>query len=224
MKRICVIVLVLAAGCHPKKEMRSDGVTTFVAPSEPDPVGTMGTPLVQVQVPDDAPDASVDITGGGEDATVVSDAPPAIPPENETQGEPPDVQSAEEGARKLLAAIKADDPSLARDFFFPAEAFDLVKAMENPRNYWDRLEKYYDEDIHTEHERYWGVHTFEYDSFEMGHCQWKEPLSQGNRIPYWSCRNSRLLARSGTKLFDYLIKYIINWGDRWYVIHLGPIR
>ncbi len=182
----------------------------------------MGTPLaIDPHEAVEAPsiDAGTVTADAGVDANDSS-----VPEENREKGDVPPVASAEEGARRLLAAIKADDPALAAEFFFPASAFDLVKAMLSPGTYHKKLEAFYEEDIHTEHDRYFGAHTFEYDSFEMGRCEWMEPLSQGNKLPYWSCRNSRILARSGTKLFDYRIRYMINWGPNWYVIHLGPVR
>jgi hypothetical protein len=176
--------------------------------------------ILAVATPEPEPGAEPDTSVEPE----VSDADQEVPTENREKGQPPDASSAEEGARALFEAIKNDDPSLATDFFFPAGAFDLVKNMENPGNYWRKLESWYAEDIHEEHERYFGVHAMEFDHFELGRCEWKEPLSQGNKLPYWSCRNSRIFVRSGSKLFDYRVKAIINWGARWYVIHLGPIR
>ena len=44
---------------------------------------------------------------------------------------------AEDKARRLFEAIVRDDPALAADFYFPREAFLLVKAMADPGRYWD---------------------------------------------------------------------------------------
>jgi hypothetical protein len=170
------------------------------------------------------PDAPADPPGPDPVGEPGADRPPAVPPENVEKGDPPGPESAEQGARLLFEAIRADDASLASSFFFPAEAFDLVKNMDDPRNYHRKLVKFFEEDIHAEHGRYFGIKSMEFDSFEMGKCSWKEPYTQGNRLPYWSCRASRLIARSGTKRFDFKIHVLINWADRWYVIHLGPIR
>jgi hypothetical protein len=211
VRRLPAIVLVLAACCgrKPVPEQREAAVTSFTAPGD-----HTAMDAVMDLKPEPAPEAE----------QAVEDAPPAVPPENREKGQPPAVESAEAGARLLFDAIKADDQSLASGFFFPGPAFDLVKNMDEPARYHRKLVTWFEEDVHTEHERYWGVTTMEYEGFELGGCTWMEPLSQGNRLPYWSCRNSRILARSGKRLFDYRIKAIINWGERWYVIHLGPIR
>lgn len=212
--RILVIALVLAScGRKPAQDERADAVTRFVAPPE-------------APVPETEPEPAVRATGADDAATDPPPEPeaPAVPAENQEQGSPPDPASAEQGARLLFEAIKNDDASLAREFFFPGPAFDLVKNMDDPSNYHRKLLKFFDEDIHAEHGRYWGVEKMEFDSFEMGRCTWTEAYTQGNKLPYWSCRNGRILARSGKKLFDYKVKTMINWGPRWYVVHLGPTR
>ncbi len=208
--RPTLLILLALASCA-RKPVEQDAVTRFIVPPtkasldpQPDP------PSEPAAEPADDPAAE---PGG-----------PVIPLENQEKGAVPDATTAEEGARLLFQAIKQDDPTVAGDFFFPAEAFDLVKNMDDPSNYHRKLEAWYAEDIHAEHGRYFGVKAMEFDSFELGGCTWKEPLSQGNKLPYWSCRNSRIITRSGAKKFDYRIRALINWGSRWYVIHLGPIH
>ena len=204
-------ILFLLVSCAPKP-VEQDSVTRFIVPTQR-PTAT-----------DPRPDPIVEPVAGPAAEPVTEPAEPVVPAENQEKGEPPDASTAEEGARLLFEAIKQDDPTLAVDFFFPAAAFDIVKNMDDPSNYYGKLEKWYEEDIHAEHGRYFGTSAMEFDSFEMGGCTWKEPMTQGNKIPYWSCRNSRIIVRSGTKKFDYRIRALINWGTRWYVIHLGPIR
>jgi hypothetical protein len=205
-------IVLLLVSCAPKP-VEQDSVTRFIVPTQ------------RVAATDPKPDpvtepVAEDIHAG----PAVEPAEPVIPAGNQEKGVPPDASTAREGARLLFEAIKQDDPSLAGEFFFPAAAFDLVKNMDDPSNYYRKLETWYAEDIHAEHGRYFGVSAMQFESFEMGGCTWKEPLTQGNRLPYWSCRNSRIIARSGKKKFDFRIKSLINWGSRWYVIHLGPIR
>lgn len=194
-----------------RKPLERDAVTHFMVPVADRAVDASPEPAAE-PAPDPAPEPSPEPAG------------PVIPAENREKGVPPDATTAEAGARLLFQAIQQDDPDLAREFFFPAGAFDLVKNMDEPSRYHRKLAAWYEEDIHAEHSRYFGIKTMEFDSFEMGGCTWKEPLSQGNRLPYWSCRNSRIIARSGAKKFDFRIRALINWGPRWYVIHLGPIR
>jgi hypothetical protein len=203
------LVLLAAQAGRPGGSGGHDSVTSFAVPAAELPA---------------APDAGAVAAPDADVAEPEPDGPPIVPAGNRERGEPPDPSSAEQGARKLFEAIRADEPALAMDFLFPAPAFDLVKNMDDPGTYHRKLVRFFEEDVHTEHARYWAVDKMEFDGFEMGACAWQEPYTQGNRLAYWSCRNSRILARSGTKVFDFRIKVLINWGDEWYVIHLGPIR
>jgi hypothetical protein len=150
-------------------------------------------------------------------------APGEVPPQNQEKGERPGPASAVEGAASLLRAVAADDPSLAHAFFFPADAFDLVKDLPVPGNYHRKLLSSYDEDIRAVHQRFRGG-TWRVDELRFGTCKWKEPGSEGNKLPYWSCYRNLLVARDGEHTRRLEIQALINWGDRWYVTHLGPVR
>ena len=159
-------------------------------------------------------------------AIAAATAPPVtelVPLENAVKGTPPPADSAREGAWLLLDAIKADDPAIAAGFFFPAAAFDLVKAMAVPGRYHRKLVGWYEEDIRTEHLRF-ADPAWRFDAFELGRCRWQEKGTEGNALPYWSCRGSRISARLGGRTRTLDVHVIINWGQRWYVTHLGPIR
>ena len=152
---------------------------------------------------------------------VASDDP--VPEQNRTKGDPPDVSGAKEGASKLLDALKRDDPSVAAGFFFPADAFDLVKDMAVPGRYHKKLVRWYEEDIHKEHGRFKSV-EWQFEDIELGRCRWKEPGAEGNKLPYWSCGRNTVTARAGDRIRRFEIRVLINWGENWYVTHLGPIR
>jgi hypothetical protein len=158
-------------------------------------------------------------------ALVAATAPatPLVPEQNVVKGTPPPAGSAEEGARLLLEAIRDDDPKRAAGFFFPAAAFDLVKAMAVPGRYHRKLVAWYEEDIHAEHARF-SDPAWRFQTFELGRCKWQEKGTEGNALPYWSCRGSRVTASAGDRTRRFDIAVLINWGDRWYVTHLGPIR
>jgi len=159
-------------------------------------------------------------------AAVAAAALPAtelVPKENAVKGTPPPADIAEEGARLLLDAIKADDPSIAAGFFFPAAAFDLVKAMAVPGRYHRKLVAWYEEDIRTEHARF-ADPSWRFKALELGRCKWQGQGTEGNALPYWSCRGSRVTATSGDRTRRLDITVLINWGRSWYVTHLGPIR
>ena len=159
-------------------------------------------------------------------AAIAAAAPPEtelVPVENAVKGVPPPVDSAREGARLLLEAIQADDPSLAAGFFFPAAAFDLVKAIGFPGRYHRKLVGWYEADIRAEHPRF-ADPGWRFEAFELGRCGWQEKGTEGNALPYWSCRGSRITASRGERTRTLDVHVIINWGARWYVTHLGPIR
>jgi hypothetical protein len=146
-----------------------------------------------------------------------------VPEENAVRGTPPPADGAQEGARRLLDAIKADDPSIAAGFFFPAAAFDLVKAVAVPGRYHRKLVGWYEEDIRVEHARFPDP-SWRFKAFELGRCKWQEKGTEANALPYWSCRGNRVTAQSGDRARRLDINVLINWGKRWYVTHLGPIR
>jgi len=146
-----------------------------------------------------------------------------IPPQNSKKGEPPGVASFEEGARNLLEAFEKNDPAVASGFFFPAYAFDLVKDLPVPGRYHRKLVRWYEEDIGTARKRF-ARGTWELEKVELGRCRWKEPGTEGNKVAYWSCRGNFATARQGDRTRRFEIRVLINWGDRWYVTHLGPIR
>jgi hypothetical protein len=156
-------------------------------------------------------------------AAAAPPATPLVPIENAVRGTPPPAAGAERGARLLLESIKADDPSIAAGFFFPAAAFDLVKAMAVPGRYHRKLVAWYAEDIRAEHARFRDP-SWQLQAFALGRCRWQEIGTEGNALPYWSCRGSRVTARSGERTRSFDIHVLINWGASWYVTHLGPIR
>ena len=146
-----------------------------------------------------------------------------VPRENAVQGKAPPFESAQAGAKRLLDAIKSGDPAIAAGFFFPAKAFDLVKAMAVPGRYHKKLVAWYGEDILAEHPRFEDP-SWTFEKIERGRCKWQEKGTEGNALPYWSCRGNRVTAKSGDRTRTFEIHVIINWGDAWYVTHLGKIR
>ena len=148
---------------------------------------------------------------------------PAIPPENQTKGASPSQHSAEAGAEQLLTALKTGDPAPAADFFFPAAAFDQVKDLPVPARYHEKLVRWYREDIQKEHARF-KKGEWAFEKLEMGRCKWKAIGTEGNKLPYWSCTRNFVTATDGSRKRRFEIRVLINWGQHWYVTHLGPIR
>ena len=146
-----------------------------------------------------------------------------VPPENLVKGTPPDAASAAEGAKKLLGALHSGDPTPAAAFFFPKEAFDLVKDLPVPERYWKKLFRWYQEDIAKEHRRFKSK-DWQFDSIELGRCRWKDIGTEGNKVAYWSCVGNFVTTVSDKSKRRFEIRVLINWGKNWYVTHLGPFR
>jgi hypothetical protein len=220
--RLLLALVMATSGCASEPvtvHARSDAARPSSPPQSPRPVppadaGSAPTPTA-------APTAIAADAGAPADGGL---AVLAIPTENRVRGPVPDPSTAEAGARRLLEAIRSGDPTLAHDFFFPADAFDLVKDMPVPGRYLRRLLAWYDEDLRAEHDRLGDAADLVFDRFQLGHCTWMEIHTEGNKLPYWSCHHSILRAHAGDHARSFEVHVIINWGQRWYVTHLGEIR
>lgn len=140
------------------------------------------------------------------------------PPENR---EKPKTESIDpfrsEDLIKAINENKADET-----LFFPADAFEALKAIAKPLDYHQQLLKWYAADVKREHDRLKTPLTFV--SFKLGSCKWKEKGSEANGIPYLSCYKSKLKALDAEKKEQTIeVRTLINWGRTWYVTHLGPI-
>jgi hypothetical protein len=149
---------------------------------------------------------------------------PVVPPENREADARPGPASAEALGRKLLEAIVADDASVASAVMFPPAPFEMLKDLPVPSAYHRRLVGWFEEDLHTKHGELGGARDLVFERFRFGRCTWQEPHSEGNVLPYWSCRRNRIVALRGTRIVEIEVRVIINWGAEWFVVHLGPVR
>jgi hypothetical protein len=156
-------------------------------------------------------------------AVIAITALSSIPPENSDPALKPDFSSATSGAKALLKAICTKNADEGMDFFFPQKEFDLVKDIPVPSRYWKKLARWYREDIIKEHGRF-GRCDWQFKELKFGRCKWKKTGTEGNKQPYWSCRGNFVTATCDGKTRRFEIKVLINWGKKWYVTHLGPIR
>jgi len=157
------------------------------------------------------------------------DAAIAVPEENRAdRREPPprpDAGDASERARRLLEAIVRDEPDLARDFFFPLEAFREVKAMADPDSYWQRLFARYVSDIHALHAALPDLDRAEFERLEIvRRGGFVLPGEEANRLPYWAARHNRLHYRVDGQPRSLEVRVLITWGTRWYVTHLSEFH
>jgi hypothetical protein len=107
---------------------------------------------------------------------------------------------------------------------FPLEAFALLKDLPDPGAYLRRMVRWYEEDVHAEREKLGSPDGLAFERLQFGYCTWQEEQSEGNVLPYWSCRHNKLYARAGTRPVTIEIHAMINWGTNWYLVHLGAVR
>ncbi|HTM44010.1 MAG TPA: hypothetical protein VL137_03590 [Polyangiaceae bacterium] len=139
--------------------------------------------------------------------------------------ERPPVGNAADKARVLLEAIKQDQPALAAEFFFPRDAFLLVKAIKNPGHYWDQLKQRYEDDIHTLHRTTADLGKAEFVGLEIvKRGGWVHKHKEGNALPYWASRHSILHYRVGSDERKLEVRVLISWDDQWWITHLSEFH
>jgi hypothetical protein len=151
---------------------------------------------------------------------------PAHNAANLTEAAPkPPAGEMDEKARRLFAAILADDPAPVADLFLPREAFLLVKAMKDPGRYYDRLFKRYEADVHALHHQLTGKGTPEFVRFELSRRDaWMGVGQEGNRLPYWAARHSFIHYKVGARAERMEVRVLISWDDHWYITHLSEFH
>jgi hypothetical protein len=131
--------------------------------------------------------------------------------------------------RLLFSAIVADDPEIARPFFFPLPAYEKVKAIADPKRDWNRrLWKLFVRDIHEYHRELGDDPSqAKLERFELRErdVQWVKPHREGNAIGYWRVRRSKLhvtTAAGQSKRLD--LTAMISWRGQWHVVHLHGFK
>lgn len=126
---------------------------------------------------------------------------------------------------RLWDAIVHDDPARAAGVFFPREPFLSIKAMRDPGRYYDRLRARFELDIHALHDKTPGIARAEFVRFELARRGgYVVPGEEGNRLPYWASRHSRLMYRVDGELRSFEVRVLIAWESAWFVIHLSEFR
>ncbi len=129
----------------------------------------------------------------------------------------------------LFAAIQKDDPALARDLFFPIEAYRLVKNIAKPdRDYEGRLLKAFARDIHDYHKRL-GENPEAATLIDLevpeARSRWMKPGSEGNKLGYHRVLRSRLrFTDAKGKERSLEITSLISWRGEWYVVHINGFK
>lgn len=216
--------LLLSSSCE-----RSEPPGAGIAPAANVAAASSSTPVVRAPqasassspaVPIDPPSVSASASAGNSAGA----EPEAVDPDNKTL--PPfDGPELEASARDLFDAIVRDDPSKARDFFFPREPFTPLKDVANPDRYWLNLYRTYERDIHALHgkRRDWSGATFV--GFEQGtKPTWVKPGDEYNKIGYHRTFGGRVVMRIDGQRHTIKIHTLISWNGRWKITHLLPFK
>jgi hypothetical protein len=154
-----------------------------------------------------------------------------VPPQNEAarSDDPPPRpapgEAEDERGRRLFEAIVHDEPERASDFFFPREAFAVVKAIADPDGYWQRLYRRYTRDIHELHASLGDLSNAEYQRLEIiRRGGWVPIREEGNALPYWVARHNRLYYTVDGEERSLEVRVTITWGERWYITHLSEFH
>ncbi len=146
-----------------------------------------------------------------------------FPVENQQKGDVKAIRNFNSQAKRIFESTVSDDADAVKDTFISESAFAAIKDMPGSAAYYSKLTNWYKQDLKKEHERLKGLKDLKFDSFKLGFCKWKAAGSEYNKIPYWSCYKSQILAKTKDKTHSIAVKVMINWGEEWYVTHLGPI-
>jgi hypothetical protein len=155
--------------------------------------------------------------------SAASNASSEVPVENREMGTAPDAPGGIEIAQQILQAISDRSVTNVEDHFFPRAAFVMLKDIPRNEQYYDKLLQWYRDDLHKESSKLKPGTKLEFDKFVLGRCRWKPVGSEYNKIAYWSCSRSQIIAKAGSETVVIKIVAMINWGKKWYPTHLGPI-
>ncbi len=146
-----------------------------------------------------------------------------IPPENREGSQLPDASGSFELVKRLLNAISTQSTANLEPLFFPRAAFIQLKDIPRNEQYYDKLLQWFSDDIRKEYQKLKPGTSLVFEKFILGRCRWKAVGTEYNKIPYWSCSRSQILATADGKQVKIQVVAMINWGKLWYPTHLGPI-
>ncbi len=129
----------------------------------------------------------------------------------------------------LWHAIVADDPEIARPFFFPKAAYLKVKGIADPGRDWERrLWKLFVRDVHAYHAKLGDepdrARLLRLD-FPHDRVKWMKKHSEGNVIGYHRIKRPHLVFTTADGRERRLeITAMISWRGHWHVVHLHGFK
>ena len=137
----------------------------------------------------------------------------------------PGLGKATERASRLFDAIVHDDPARAMEFFFPRDAFMVLKGVADPGRIYDRMHRAYIADIHILHKELAELDKAQFARLELSRRRgWVVPREESNRLPYWAQRHNWIHYRVGDEERRFEVRTMIAWDDQWYITHLREFR
>jgi hypothetical protein len=128
-------------------------------------------------------------------------------------------------AKLLLEAITKNDPAIAEPFWFPREAFLVLKDIKDPGKYWGQLHRTYASDIAKLHKKRASWEGVTFDQFEIGSApKWVKPGEEGNKIGYYRSFRGKIHYKVGDKPASIEVHTVITWQGRWYITHLSKFK
>ena len=127
----------------------------------------------------------------------------------------------------LWLAVRTGKPNLARQAFFPVDAYKQVKAIYNPGSDWRwRLWLEFTLDVKAAHALLGSdpasarlVRVIVAEPYAT----WITPGVCYNRIGYWHVANARVVYRQNGQERSFGIASLISWRGVWYVVHFGGV-
>lgn len=129
----------------------------------------------------------------------------------------------------LFQAIVKDDPAIALPFFFPLDAYKVVKDIDKPERDWKlRLVAHFKRDVHEYHRKLGsGADEARLVGLDVpeDRATWMKPGSEGNRLGYYRVLRSTLRYTTGDGGEKSLpITSLISWRGVWYVVHVHGFK
>lgn len=212
-------VATIAAGMAPSSSAAPEGSTTAPAPS--------ASAQASAQAPTEPSAAPPPEPAAPEEPVLVDDDGELLP---QTKDQP-SVESAlfQHHLDLLWKAIVADDPEIARPFFFPKAAYLKVKAIKDPGTDWERrLWKLFVRDVHEYHGKLGEdphAARFVRLDFEEKKVHWMKKHKEGNAIGYYRVKRPYLVFEDAEGDEHRLeITAMISWRGEWYVVHLHGFK
>jgi hypothetical protein len=125
----------------------------------------------------------------------------------------------------LLLAVTTGNPRFGRPSFFPAAAYQQVKAEPYPAADWQyRLWYDFVLDVRAAHRVLGPGARLDRVIAPSADAAWVYPGACYNKVGYWHLPGARVVYREHGQERSFGIASLISWRGVWYVVHLGAVQ